>query len=352
MVGEDTGDRMKIMLTKKTPTRPYVPAALHLIMGLCESAEMRLQQQLSKKIDRDLYAAPLRLSQKLLLLGKILHNNGFSEMEVEERKGVVYSNTIQSMLSIVDAMEKLGIFLDDISLQHDVYVLRSFVQNGLETTCFTVEVKAALKRLWGDAGVQRCYDQRSAFQLNDSAKYFLDAIDRTSKKDYKPTELDILHTRVPTTGVVQMKIFDVGGQRSERRKWIHCFDDVNAIIFVAAISEYDQLLREDAKSNRIMEALELFDNIVNIPYFDKCSMILFLNKKDLFAEKIQRVSLSGLNYQEGVKFIRRQFKKLCRGNRKLYIHETCATDSNQVQIVINSVIDTIVQENLRDTGMI
>ncbi|KHN75293.1 Guanine nucleotide-binding proteinalpha-17 subunit [Toxocara canis] len=338
-------------------------------MGLCESAEMRLQQQLSKKIDRDLYAAPLRLSQKLLLLGKILHNNGFSEMEVEERKGVVYSNTIQSMLSIVDAMEKLGIFLDDISLQHDVYVLRSFVQNGLETTCFTVEVKAALKRLWGDAGVQRCYDQRSAFQLNDSAKYFLDAIDRTSKKDYKPTELDILHTRVPTTGVVQMKftlrnidfrIFDVGGQRSERRKWIHCFDDVNAIIFVAAISEYDQLLREDAKSNRIMEALELFDNIVNIPYFDKCSMILFLNKKDLFAEKIQRVSLSvtfktyagGLNYQEGVKFIRRQFKKLCRGNRKLYIHETCATDSNQVQIVINSVIDTIVQENLRDTGMI
>ena len=37
----------------------------------------------------------------------------------------------------------------------------------------------------------------------------------------------------------------MGGQRSERKKWIHCFEDVNAIIFIAAISEYDQVLFED-----------------------------------------------------------------------------------------------------------
>lgn len=43
-------------------------------------------------------------------------------------------------------------------------------------------------------------------------------------------------------------MFDVSGQRSQRRKWIHIFDDVNAIIFVAAISEYDQYLREDNRT--------------------------------------------------------------------------------------------------------
>jgi len=69
-----------------------------------------------------------------------------------------------------------------------------------------------------------------------------------------PTEQDILRTRVKTTGIVEVhfsfknlnfKLFDVGGQRSERKKWIHCFEDVTAIIFCEAMSEYDQVLHED-----------------------------------------------------------------------------------------------------------
>jgi hypothetical protein len=37
----------------------------------------------------------------------------------------------------------------------------------------------------------------------------------------------------------------VGGQRSERKKWIHCFESVNALIFMTAVSEYDEVLFED-----------------------------------------------------------------------------------------------------------
>jgi len=44
---------------------------------------------------------------------------------------------------------------------------------------------------------------------------------------------------------VGCRLFDVGGQRSERKKWIHCFEDVTAIIFCVAMSEYDQVLHED-----------------------------------------------------------------------------------------------------------
>jgi hypothetical protein len=44
---------------------------------------------------------------------------------------------------------------------------------------------------------------------------------------------------------LNFKLFDVGGQRSERKKWIHCFEDVTAIIFCVAMSEYDQVLHED-----------------------------------------------------------------------------------------------------------
>lgn len=56
---------------------------------------------------------------------------------------------------------------------------------------------------------------------------------------------------------------DVGGQRNERKKWIHCFESVTAVIFVVAVSEYDQVLFEDQTTNRMMEALNLFDEVRN-----------------------------------------------------------------------------------------
>ncbi|KMQ84702.1 guanine nucleotide-binding protein g subunit alpha [Lasius niger] len=89
---------------------------------------------------------------------------------------------------------------------------------------------------------------------------FLDDLDRLGAREYQPTEQDILRTRVKTTGIVEVhfsfknlnfKLFDVGGQRSERKKWIHCFEDVTAIIFCVAMSEYDQVLHEDETTKNI-----------------------------------------------------------------------------------------------------
>lgn len=101
------------------------------------------------------------------------------------------------------------------------------------------------------------------------------------------------------------KLFDVGGQRSERKKWIHCFENVTALVFLVSLSEYDQMLYEDESvvcsslsssrayvhlrlfiKNRMQEALTLFDSICNSRWFVKTSIILFLNKIDLFAEKL------------------------------------------------------------------
>lgn len=58
-------------------------------------------------------------------------------------------------------------------------------------------------------------------------------------------------------------MFDVGGQRDERRKWIQCFNDVTAIIFVTACSSYNMVLREDPNQNRLRESLDLFKSIWN-----------------------------------------------------------------------------------------
>merc|ERR1712099_180531 len=115
-----------------------------------------------------------------------------------------------------------------------------------------------------------------------------------------PDETDILYVRYRTTGVIDQRftikknvfhIFDVGGQKSERKKWIHCFESVTAVIFVASLSCYDEVMFEDDTTNAMLDSVDLFEEICNLRWFINTAMILFLNKKDLFAAKIQKVPL-------------------------------------------------------------
>lgn len=78
--------------------------------------------------------------------------------------------------------------------------------------------------------------------------------------------------RSKTTGISEtrfeigdaiFRLFDVGGQRSERRKWTACFEGVTSIIFLASLSDYNSCIIEDHESNGMQEALVLFESIVN-----------------------------------------------------------------------------------------
>jgi len=165
---------------------------------------------------------------------------------------------------------------------------------------------------------------------------------------------------------VPFEMYDVGGQRNERKKWIHCFDDVTAVIFVAALSEFDQVLFEDATTNRMTEAVQLFADICNNKYFVKSSMILFLNKKDLFEDKIKNIHIGSQPafadfdgvfgapdyYDRGVKYFLTKFIEVNENpdGRVIYHLATCATDTKNVEIVFNSCKDIILRGNMQDTG--
>lgn len=172
-----------------------------------------------------------------------------------------------------------------------------------------------------------------------------------------------MHSRKRTTGCVEssfkiekntFKILDVGGQRMERKKWMKVLDNVNALLFIASLSEYNQVLMEDETTNRMQESLDLFEEVLSLPYFTKTTIMIFFNKEDLFKEKIKTIDLKicfsqyegGCDEMKAKKYIEEKF--MSRSKRKdIGVHYTTATDTNIMKKVF-SLIRTAVLRSIID----
>ena len=162
-----------------------------------------------------------------------------------------------------------------------------------------------------------------------------------------------------TNGSLNISLVDVGGKRSERKKWGHCFDNVNGVLFMVAMSDYDQISKEDGKTNRMAESIKLFSRVCNNLWFEKAAMFLFLNKKDVFDEKIKHSPLTKCfpqykgdeDMHSPEDFISEEFVKQVKPDREIYRHFTCAKDSRIISPVFEVGIDLIREQNLKDCGM-
>lgn len=100
---------------------------------------------------------------------KLIHEGGYSRDERESFKEIIYSNTVQSMRVILEAMESLELPLDDQRAEYHVQTI--FMQPPqIEGDNLPPEVGSAIKALWQDAGVQECFKRSREYQLNDSAR--------------------------------------------------------------------------------------------------------------------------------------------------------------------------------------
>jgi len=158
----------------------------------------------------------------------------------------------------------------------------------------------------------------------------------------------------------QFRMMDVGGQRSERRKWLHCFDRVTAIIFCVALSEYDQVLREDV-TNRMVESLTLFGEVFNSLYLKDVTFLLFFNKNDLFEEKIKTVDLAVCfpNYTGGVdnkeaarQFIISRFLEKNLSDRDIFTHVTVAIDTPHIRTIFVDVKEILLKKLVGQVNII
>jgi len=346
-----------------------------------EAARRKLEKDRSKQLEAQMsndHSIDQQVN-KLLLLGAgesgkstlfkqmiTIYGRGYPESERRTFVPIIYNNIITSMKTLCQQSDQFSPITDPQLLQSKQLV--ELELKGDEE--IDERLGDHLRGLWADKQIQTTYQHRAAYQLTDSAKYFFDRLEDISKSGYLPTEQDVLRSRVRTTGIVeneftidgnQFKMFDVGGQRNERKKWIHCFENVTAVLFVAAISEYDQVLYEDENTNRIVEALNLFEEICNSRWFRETSMILFLNKRDLFADKIQKVSLREFfpeyqgddSYDSATEFMQEQFEAKNRNPEKqVYTHVTCATDTDNISAVFNAVKDIIIRKSLNEAGLV
>lgn len=296
---------------------------------------------------------------------KIINLGGFGEQEEEEAKNLVFKNTIDSIQSLCAACDDLDIPIDSSLDDSKAKIL------AVDSSNENVDLSIAedIHKLWKSEGVQAAKKQEAKFHLLDSAPYFLDRVLDYFKAEYKPSQQDVLRTRLTTTGIIEtefqlegmsFKMYDVGGQRGERKKWIHCFDDVTAIMFIASLSEYNQVLAEDRNRNRLIESLDLFEGIANLPWFEKASIILFLNKNDLFEEKVVQIDIGdyhaeydgGLDYDKGLAFIQEEyFDRNENEDKTLYCHVTDATNTQNVEFVWKATQHIILESKLSSSGL-
>ncbi|EKM61835.1 uncharacterized protein PHACADRAFT_248702 [Phanerochaete carnosa HHB-10118-sp] len=237
-----------------------------------------------------------------------------------------------------------------------------------------------IAELWRDKRVRQKLTERR-IRLEESSGFYLDELDRITAKMYFPTDDDVLKARLKTTGVVEhtftvsnpefrgveWKIYDVGGARPQRQAWAPYFDDVDAIIFLAPISAFDQVLAEDPRTNRLEDSLYLWQSVVSNKLLANVNIILFLNKCDLLRKKLEsgvklRHHMSGYrdkpnDYDSVYGYFKLKFGALHQHyspnrDRELYIHGTSVIDTRSTRTIILTVRDIILQGNLRNTALI
>uniref|UniRef100_A0A7N6BI51 GNAS complex locus n=1 Tax=Anabas testudineus TaxID=64144 RepID=A0A7N6BI51_ANATE len=348
-----------------------------------ERLDEKVKREANKKIEKQLQKErqTYKATHRLLLLGagesgkstivkqmKILHVDGFNSEEKQQKIQDIRKNVKDAIVTIVSAMSMLTppVPLGNPDNQFRADYIRSIAP--LSDFEYTEDFFEHTQKLWEDNGVKACFERANEYQLIDCAQYSVSMM---------------THLLVLTSGIfetrfqvdkVNFHMFDVGGQRDERRKWIQCFNDVTAIIFVAASSSYNMVIREDNSTNRLRESLDLFRSIWTNRFLKTISVILFLNKQDVLADKI----LAGKskledyfpeynNYQvppdavpdtdEDPKvirakfFIRDEFLRIStasgEGKHYCYPHFTCAVDTENIRRVFQDCRDIIQRMHLR-----
>ncbi|KAJ5887911.1 hypothetical protein N7495_007952 [Penicillium taxi] len=337
--------------------------------------------QRNARIDRSIKSDKKNMDRtiKILLLGagesgkstiikqmRIIHSGGFPDEERHQTRAVIYSNTVIAFKVLLDIMNAENIEFE----REDSRIASTILDNedpdvGSDEAFSNLKIRDAMHTMWLDPGVQKAVVRgHEIFKLLTTFSFY-ESLERIFSPGWLPDNQDMLQARLRTTGITEtlfelgqmnFRMMDVGGQRSERKKWIHCFEGVQCLLFMVALSGYDQCLVEDQNANQMHEAMMLFESLVNGEWFKRKPIILFLNKIDLFKGKLAISTISNhfpdytgsnTDFDAAARYFADRFRGINRiPDREIYIHYTNATDTTLLKATMDSVQDMIIQKNL------
>eukprot|EP01137_Pigoraptor_chileana_P036924 Opistho-2@33266 len=287
--------------------------------------------------------AAYNLHFKILLLGagesgkstvvkqlKLISQIKFQPDELKAIASNLRINTLTSMQVLIDACKKLDIKFEDAADQDRAALITAFEFKN-DDGIMPGEIAEAITLLWKSKPILEAWERRSEFWCLDSVDFYFENIQRFVEEDYLPDEQDLVMVRMITNGIVttaienppvNFTVVDVGGQRNERRKWMHVFSDVTAVIYVANLAGFNTIVYEDGTTNRLHECLSVFESTLNTDMFANTPIYLLLNKKDLFETMIRKHDLKkcfedypgGQDVHGAIEFVESKFRSKLKGD--------------------------------------
>jgi guanine nucleotide-binding protein subunit alpha len=282
-----------------------------------------------------------------------------SQAELSQWAPVIVKNVIENMKSILDIMGEL-----DITFRNGTTSgCASMIVVAEATGRFEpLELAYAIKTVWADPGFKDAFQRHPRVTSEwDSLVNLVDDVDRLLQPGFVPTQQDVCKAWVRTTGIhqkvlrvrdVEISLYDVGGQRSERKKWIHCFDNVSVLMFVVDVTGYSKTMLEDNDNPGHDEQLMLFESIANSHWFTNSSMVLVMTKVDLLDDVLQRRPPTGKNFsalkpftkERFLKHIENQFSCLMRNESKQKLLRVINADVIHSDTDAQKILELILED--------
>eukprot|EP01080_Neovahlkampfia_damariscottae_P001742 gene1742-511_t len=221
-----------------------------------------------------------------------------------------------------------------------------------------------IKQVWNEKEVQQVFKYNQDKLFVDTIPYFMTHVTRIMRVDFTPTDEDYIKSYQLTAGVassdinlngIKIKLFDLGGQRSSRKKWdLTLKKEHPSVVYIISLGDYN-LISPDTKKNRLKESLEILKNL-KIPKEDQTEspmtsprlfkkLHIILNKTDIFKKKIEeKINLDlcfedykdGLDYHKSLDFIKKKIEEILKEYHSNY------------QIMLTNCIDDKEMEKFFD----
>lgn len=335
---------------------------------------------------------------KLLLLGggesgkstvlkqfKLLYGLEYTRTEKLQFASYIKKNIMDSMLLLCLALYEQDSGHATVSSEAFGIVCPNaaeLVEAGGTPTCETALTSSNYQHiltLWKDSAIQNMWSKRDElFVMNNIASFLSSNLEDIVHEAYLPDNNAILNTRMQTSGIRKetfcvdshlIHLVDLGGQRSERRKWDRTYEESHGVLFITALSEFDMVMWETNKDNRMQDSMDIFQSLMQEESLNNTQMIIFFNKSDLLREKLKSgkdlrdVTLfsdySGkkCDFDDSIAYFTKKFEDIYykyhkRGKDELIIHVTSAIDPVSMKRVLENIAPKVVERQLSAMGFL